>query len=148
MWGASCSSQWAYLYFSSVTPSCMRMPAFAKSHLTSFRTFVYKMTVQEVTPCTNNPLCILGKEHEPHLKHIRKGLIDPDTPASAMTRKSHDGSTQVLVVSQCELQQVTCAKSNGSSQTSSTPTAGPSTMATTPTFRQLTSGMAQRKTWR
>lgn len=33
------------------------------------------------------------------MKNIRTGLIDPDTPDSAMTRKSHDGTKQVLVFS-------------------------------------------------
>jgi hypothetical protein len=35
----------------------------------------------------------------PLLRNIRRGLIDPDTPASAMTRKSTDGSDLVLVYS-------------------------------------------------
>ncbi|KAJ4365422.1 beta-glucan synthesis-associated protein [Ascochyta clinopodiicola] len=62
-------------------------------------TFVDKLTEKEVGPCTNNPLCIKGKESEPLLTNLRKGLIDPDTPDSAMTRKSYDGSTQKLVFS-------------------------------------------------
>ncbi|KAF2190844.1 glycoside hydrolase family 16 protein [Zopfia rhizophila CBS 207.26] len=62
-------------------------------------TFVHKLTEPEVTPCSNNPLCIARKENEPHLQNVRKGLIDPDTPKSAMTRKSHDGKTQNLVFS-------------------------------------------------
>jgi beta-glucanase (GH16 family) len=57
------------------------------------------MAKDERTPCTNNPLCIPGKENEPLLTNLRSGLIDPDTPQSAMTRKSHDGSTQKLVFS-------------------------------------------------
>lgn len=57
------------------------------------------MTQKEIGPCTNNPLCIKGKETEPLLTNLRKGLIDPDTPQSAMTRKSWDGSTQKLVFS-------------------------------------------------
>ena len=57
------------------------------------------MTEKGVGPCTNNPLCIKGKEHEPLLTNLRKGLIDPDTPQYAMTRKSYDGSTQKLVFS-------------------------------------------------
>ena len=52
-----------------------------------------------MTPCTNNPLCIEGKENTPLLKNIRVGLIDPDTPKDVMTRRSHDGTTQKLVVS-------------------------------------------------
>ncbi|KAF1962965.1 beta-glucan synthesis-associated [Byssothecium circinans] len=62
-------------------------------------TFVDKMNVEEKTPCTDNPMCIAGKENMPLLKNIRTGLIDPTTPKSAMTRKSHDGSTQKLVFS-------------------------------------------------
>ncbi|KAF2470578.1 beta-glucan synthesis-associated protein SKN1 [Lindgomyces ingoldianus] len=62
-------------------------------------TFVHKLTTPNVTPCTANPLCIEGKENEPLLQNVRKGLIDPDTPRNALTRKSHDGTTQNLVFS-------------------------------------------------
>ncbi|KAF2005298.1 glycoside hydrolase family 16 protein [Amniculicola lignicola CBS 123094] len=62
-------------------------------------TFVHKFTDKKITPCTNNPLCIPGKESEPLLNNLRKGLIDPDTPKSAMSRKGHDGTKQVLVFS-------------------------------------------------
>jgi len=34
----------------------------------------------------------------PLLKNQRTGLIDPDTPQSAMTKTSHDGKTLKLVV--------------------------------------------------
>lgn len=61
-------------------------------------TFVDKLTAPTVTPCTDNPLCIEGKENEPHMKNIRIGLIDPDTPDSAKTRKGPRGENQVLVV--------------------------------------------------
>jgi len=57
------------------------------------------MTAGTKTPCTDNPLCIAGKEHEPLLKNLRQGLIDPDTPESAKTRTSHNGKTQKLVFS-------------------------------------------------
>ena len=67
--------------------------------LTTASTFVDKLTQPEIGPCTNNPLCIKGKETEPLLTNLRHGLIDPDTPQSAMTRKSVDGSTQKLVFS-------------------------------------------------
>ena len=63
------------------------------------RTFVRSATAPEKTPCTNNPLCIPGKEDLPLLKNIRTGLIDPDTPKEFMTRKSHNGKTQKLVFS-------------------------------------------------
>ncbi|CAO2651172.1 Nn.00g094690.m01.CDS01 [Neocucurbitaria sp. VM-36] len=62
-------------------------------------TFVDKLTAPERTPCTDNPLCIKGKENEALLKNIRTGLIDPDTPESAMSRTSYDGTKQVLVFS-------------------------------------------------
>lgn len=62
-------------------------------------TFVDKMTKPEKGPCDGNPLCIKGKENVPLLQNIRKGLIDPDTPNSAMTRTSYEGKTQKLVFS-------------------------------------------------
>ncbi|KAF2258744.1 beta-glucan synthesis-associated [Lojkania enalia] len=62
-------------------------------------TFVDKLTEPEITPCTNNPLCIAGKENEPHLKNVRIGLVDPTTPDSAKTRTAHDGTKQTLVFS-------------------------------------------------
>lgn len=62
-------------------------------------TFVDKLTEPERGPCTDNPLCIKGKDNEPLLTNLRHGLIDPDTPESAMTRTSADGSKQVLVFS-------------------------------------------------
>lgn len=62
-------------------------------------TFVDKMTKPEIGPCTNNPLCIVGKQGMAHLLNVRKGLIDPDTPASVKSRTSHDGTKQTLVFS-------------------------------------------------
>lgn len=48
--------------------------------------------------CAGDPMCIdVGKV--PLLKNVRSGLIDPDTPSSAMTRKSATGKTQNLVFS-------------------------------------------------
>lgn len=44
-------------------------------------------------------MCIQGKQNEPLLTNLRSGLIDPDTPSSAMSRISADGSKQVLVFS-------------------------------------------------
>lgn len=44
-------------------------------------------------------MCINGHEEEALLTNLRHGLIDPDTPKSAMTRTSADGSKQVLVFS-------------------------------------------------
>jgi len=57
------------------------------------------MTRPEKGPCTGNPLCIQGKQNEPVLSNIRKGLIDPDTPLEAMTRISATGKKQKLVFS-------------------------------------------------
>lgn len=48
-------------------------------------------------PCKTDPDCINGG-HQPLLKNIRTGLIDPDTPKSALTKKGADGSTLKLVV--------------------------------------------------
>ena len=49
-------------------------------------------------PCKSNPDCIdVGKV--PLLKNIRTGLIDPDTPQSAMSKKSPDGTKLKLVFS-------------------------------------------------
>ncbi|KAF1916751.1 beta-glucan synthesis-associated protein-domain-containing protein [Ampelomyces quisqualis] len=62
-------------------------------------TFVGKMTKPERTPCTDNPLCIAGRENEPLLANLRHGLIDPDTPESAMSRTSYSGKKQKLVFS-------------------------------------------------
>ena len=48
--------------------------------------------------CSSDPDCIdVGKV--PLLKNIRKALIDPDTPSSALTKKAPDGSTLKLVFS-------------------------------------------------
>lgn len=60
---------------------------------------MHNITAPERTPCTDNPLCIEGKENEPLLKNLRTGLIDPDTPEKYHTRTSADGSKQVLVFS-------------------------------------------------
>ena len=49
-------------------------------------------------PCKSNPDCIdVGKVAL--LKNIRTGLIDPDTPKSAMTKMAADGSKLQLVFS-------------------------------------------------
>ncbi|KAE9989011.1 hypothetical protein EG328_003328 [Venturia inaequalis] len=49
--------------------------------------------------CAQDPNCIRATG-VPLLKNVRRGLIDPDTPKSAMTRTSlRDGSTQKLVFS-------------------------------------------------
>jgi len=62
-------------------------------------TFVEKMFNPEGNACSSNPDCIDVGHKIPTLKNIRTGLIDPDTPKSAMTRKSYTGKTQNLVFS-------------------------------------------------
>jgi len=57
------------------------------------------MIQPEKGPCTNNPLCIAGKQNDPLLQNLRKGLIDPDTPEDVMTRIGYHGQTQKLVFS-------------------------------------------------
>ncbi|KAK2845283.1 hypothetical protein FQN49_005871 [Arthroderma sp. PD_2] len=47
--------------------------------------------------CEGDPMCI--DVDIPLLDNIRKSLIDPDTPKSAMTKKSADGKDMVLVFS-------------------------------------------------
>lgn len=47
--------------------------------------------------CSSNPDCL--KSDAPLLKGIRRGLIDPDTPESAKTRKDINGKTQTLAFS-------------------------------------------------
>ncbi|KAF2668302.1 beta-1,6 glucan synthetase [Microthyrium microscopicum] len=48
--------------------------------------------------CANDPMCI-SVGTIPLLKNQRIGLIDPDTPKSALTKKSFDGTTLNLVFS-------------------------------------------------
>jgi beta-glucanase (GH16 family) len=62
-------------------------------------TFVDRITKPEQGPCTHNALCIEGKQNEPTLANIRTGLIDPDTPKSAMSRTGAKGQKQNLVFS-------------------------------------------------
>lgn len=51
-------------------------------------------------PCKSNPECVNTGGKVPLLKNIRTGLIDKDTPKSAMTKKAPDGKTLDLVVSE------------------------------------------------
>ena len=60
------------------------------------RTFVRTYT-NPPDPCAIDPNCINIKT--PLLNNVRRGLIDPDTPSSAMTKTSVDGTTLQLVVS-------------------------------------------------
>ena len=52
----------------------------------------------QTNPCKDNPACITSAKI-PLLQNIRTSLIDPDTPSSAMTKTTHDGSTWNLVFS-------------------------------------------------
>ena len=56
-----------------------------------------RYTAPKINACTANPLCI--KDGVSLLKNLRTGLIDPDTPKSAMTRKSVNGKTMNLAFS-------------------------------------------------
>lgn len=49
-------------------------------------------------PCKSNPDCIDVGGKVPLLKNIRTGLIDKDTPKSAMTKKAADGKLLKLMV--------------------------------------------------
>lgn len=51
----------------------------------------------EESACDLDPDCL--KDNVPLLKGLRTGVIDPDTPDSAMTRKDINGKTQKLVFS-------------------------------------------------
>ena len=53
---------------------------------------------KQPNPCKDNPDCITTAKI-PLLKNIRMTLIDPDTPSSALTKQTHDGSTWKLVFS-------------------------------------------------
>lgn len=103
------------------------------------RTFVRQQLGLTGASCATDPNCISATV--PLLKNQRKGLIDPDTPASAMTKTSHDGTKLNLVV---------CVLPNGyNDRTNRTPsflmnstkTDALSTAETTRTLRLLISGM-------
>ncbi|KAI4102444.1 MAG: hypothetical protein L6R37_004383 [Teloschistes peruensis] len=61
-------------------------------------TFVQSVAPPE-DPCKTNPDCITAAGKVPLLKNVRKGLIDPDTPKTAMTKQAADGTTLNLVYS-------------------------------------------------
>ncbi|KAL8935530.1 MAG: hypothetical protein Q9211_004650 [Gyalolechia sp. 1 TL-2023] len=61
-------------------------------------TFVQSYAPPE-DPCTSNPDCINVGGKVPLLKNVRTGLIDKDTPKSAMTKKAPDGTMLNLVFS-------------------------------------------------
>lgn len=65
------------------------------------RSFVRQKTggvvLKPPSGCDINHNCL--SESVPLLKNVRSGLIDPDTPQSAMTRKAYDGTELKLVFS-------------------------------------------------
>jgi beta-glucanase (GH16 family) len=61
-------------------------------------TFLGKYIAPAKASCSGDPMCI-DAQRFPLLKHVRRGLIDPDTPKSALTRKTSSGKTQKLVFS-------------------------------------------------
>jgi beta-glucan synthesis-associated protein KRE6 len=60
------------------------------------RTFVQKSLPKSTSSCATDPMCLSDKAAL--LKNLRTGLIDPDTPQSAMNKQSHDGVNMQLVV--------------------------------------------------
>lgn len=61
------------------------------------RTFIQKFSAN-TDPCKNNNRCLdVGKV--PLLKNVRSGMIDPDTPKSAYSKKDFHGNTWNLVFS-------------------------------------------------
>jgi hypothetical protein len=50
-------------------------------------------------PCKDGDFLCLDVGEVPLLENIRRGLIDPDTPEEAMTKKNADGKEWQLVVS-------------------------------------------------
>lgn len=64
--------------------------------LMNYRTFVQKSITKTTSSCATDPVCLSNKV--PLLKNQRTGLIDPDTPQSAMNKVTHDGVNMQLVV--------------------------------------------------
>jgi len=67
--------------------------------LTTCSTFLDRaLHLSATAKCAQDPMCIsVGKI--PLLKHQRIGLIDPDTPKSALVKKAFSGRKMKLVVS-------------------------------------------------
>ena len=64
-----------------------------------FESILVQKIHPDTNPCATTPNCIPGISNVPLLKTTRRGMIDPDTPKSAMTKTGVDGSTLNLVVS-------------------------------------------------
>jgi len=71
--------------------------AFLISVLTGRRTFVQKFTAP-ASNCASDPNCISANK-VPLMKNIRRSLVDPDTPKSALTKTAPDGTQLKLVFS-------------------------------------------------
>lgn len=67
--------------------------------LTVARTAVKNLEKGGSTVCEAGDTLCLDVGERPVLSNLRKGLIDPDTPDSAKTKKSVDGKEWKLVVS-------------------------------------------------
>lgn len=63
-----------------------------------FRTAVKKLESGAVPVCEAGDTLCLDVGDRPVLSNLRKGLIDPDTPESAKTKKAVDGKEWKLVV--------------------------------------------------
>jgi hypothetical protein len=64
--------------------------------LTNYRSFVQRELPKTTSSCSTDPMCLSDKV--PLLRNQRTGLIDPDTPSSAMNKQTHDGVNMQLVV--------------------------------------------------
>ena len=84
------------LFASSTIHSLSRAAQNVLANRVPDRTFL-KSVVDPPDPCASNPNCINIKQ--PLLTKVRAGLIDKDTPKSAYTKTSVDGSQMQLVVS-------------------------------------------------
>lgn len=70
--------------------------------------------------CRPGDMLCLDVGERPLLNNLRKGLIDPDTPESAMTKKNADGKEWKLVVSEIDTGKESLQLTWNSSRTSST----------------------------
>lgn len=65
--------------------------------LTFYRTFARRVIDPKVSSCSTNASCL--SDQVALLKNVRTGLIDPDTPSSAMSKTAKDGTKLSLVFS-------------------------------------------------
>ena len=102
------------------------------------RTFVRQVVGIPTSTCATDVNCLSDKMGL--LKNQRIGLIDPDTPKSAMSKTSNDGTQLELVVSRMRSSGGTCPDLN-SSLMNSIPMDAPSTTETILIFRAWIFGM-------